>query len=34
MDRDLRLVWLYCVIEDAVRQSLGDAQPEAGVDGR
>jgi hypothetical protein len=23
MDRDLRLVWLYCVIEDAVRQSLG-----------
>ena len=22
MDRDLRLVWLYCVIEDAVRQSL------------
>ena len=23
MDRDLRLVWLYCVIEDTVRQSLG-----------
>jgi hypothetical protein len=23
MDRDLRLVWLYCGIEDAVRQSLG-----------
>ena len=23
MDRDLRLVWLYCVIEDAVRQILG-----------
>jgi hypothetical protein len=24
MDRDLRLVWLYCVIEDAVRQILGE----------
>jgi hypothetical protein len=23
MDRDLRLVWLYCVIEGAVRQILG-----------
>ena len=23
MDRELRLVWLYCVIEDAVRQILG-----------
>ena len=23
MDRDLRLVWLYCVIDDAVRQILG-----------
>jgi hypothetical protein len=23
MERELRLVWLYCVIEDAVRQSLG-----------
>jgi hypothetical protein len=26
MDRDLRLVWLYCVIEDAVRQSLGETR--------
>ena len=26
MDRDLRLVWLYCVIEDAVRQILGETR--------
>jgi hypothetical protein len=26
MERDLRLVWLYCVIEDAVRQSLGETR--------
>src|SRR5688500_16556484 len=26
MDRELRLVWLYCVIEDAVRQSPGEAR--------
>jgi hypothetical protein len=26
MDRDLRLVWLYCVIEDAVRQVLGETR--------
>jgi hypothetical protein len=26
MDRELRLVWLYCVIEDAVRQILGEAR--------
>ena len=26
MDRDLRLVWLSCVIEDAVRQILGEAR--------
>jgi hypothetical protein len=39
MDRDLRLVWLYCVIEDAVRQILGETRlrsrgADAGVDGR
>ena len=26
MDRALRLVWLYCVIEDAVRQILGETR--------
>ena len=26
MDRDLRLVWLYCVIDDAVRQILGETR--------
>src|SRR3954465_13565662 len=26
MERDLRLVWLYCVIEDAVRQILGETR--------
>ena len=26
MDRDLRLVWLYCVIEDAVRQILDETR--------
>ena len=26
MDRDLRLVWLYWVIEDAVRQILGETR--------
>ncbi len=26
MDRELRLVWLYCVIEDAVRQILGETR--------
>jgi hypothetical protein len=26
MERDLRLVWLYCVIEDAVRQIFGETR--------
>src|SRR3954468_21144610 len=26
MERELRLVWLYCVIEEAVRQILGEAR--------
>ena len=30
MDRDLRLVWLYCVIEDAVRQILRETRLRSG----